>query len=123
MKNKLILIIGLLFLFNPLYSKRLAPKNVNSVVHNGKEYSINHSKIGTILVRDKNSNKEKIVSVYSIEYEPYLEKDVQDVYIESLKIINQSLHIQNERGVLYEMNLDTYEVKKIKKWVLILKKI
>ena len=115
MKTQIILSIGLMFLLNPLLSKRLEPKKVNSVLHNGKEYSINHSKIGTILVRDKDSKKEKIVTVYTIDYDPNLEKDVQDVFIKSIKIYNQSLLIQNERGVLYEMNLETYEVKKIGK--------
>ena len=56
-----------MFLLNPLLSKRLEPKKVNSVLHNGKEYSINHFKIGTILVRDKDSKKEKIVTVYKID--------------------------------------------------------
>ncbi len=115
MKNRFILSIGLMLLLNPLLSKRLEPTKVNSVLHNGKEYSINHSKIGTILVRDKDSKKEKIVTVYTIDYDPNLEKDIQDVFIKSIKIYNQSLLIQNERGVLYEMNLETYEVKKIGK--------
>jgi hypothetical protein len=115
MKNRFILSIGLMLILNPLLSKRLEPTKVNSVLHNGKEYSINHSKIGTVLVREKNSKKEKIVTVYTIDYDPNLEKDIQDVFIKSIKIYNQSLLIQNERGVLYEMNLETYEVKKIGK--------
>ena len=114
MKTQIILSIGLMFLLNPLLSKRLEPKKVNSVLHNGKEYSINHSKIGTILVRDKESKKEKIVTVYTIDYDPNLEKDVQDVFIKSIKIYNNYLLIQNESDSIYKMDLETNEIMKIK---------
>ena len=114
MKTQIILSIGLMFLLNPLLSKRLEPKKVNSVLHNGKEYSINHSKIGTILVRDKDSKKEKIVTVYKIDYDPNLEKDVQDVFIKSIKIYNNYLLIQNESDSIYKMDLETNEIMKIK---------
>jgi hypothetical protein len=114
MKTQIILIFGLMFLLNPLLSKRLEPKKVNSVLHNGKEYSINHSKIGTILVRDKDSKKEKIVTVYTIDYDPNLEKDVQDVFIKSIKIYNNYLLIQNESDSIYKMDLETNEIMKIK---------
>jgi hypothetical protein len=99
---------------NPLLSKRLEPKKVNSVVHNGKEYSINHSKVGTILIRDKKSNTEKLVTVYTIDYDSNLEKDVQDVYIKSIKIYNNYLLIQNERDSTYKMELETNEILKVK---------
>ena len=114
MKNRFILFIGLMLLLNPLLSKRLEPTKVNSVLHNGKEYSINHSKIGTILVRDKESKKEKIVTVYTIDYDPNLEKDVQDVFIKSIKIYNNYLLIQNESDSIYKMDLETNEIMKIK---------
>jgi hypothetical protein len=114
MKTQIILSIGLMFLLNPLLSKRLEPKKVNSVLHNGKEYSINHSKIGTILVRDKDSKKEKIVTVYTIDYDPNLEKDVQDVFIKSILIYNNYLLIQNESDSIYKMDLETNEIMKIK---------
>ena len=114
MKTQIILSIGLMFLLNPLLSKRLEPKKVNSVLHNGKEYSINHSKIGTILVRDKDSKKEKIVTVYTIDYDPNLEKDVQDVFIKSIKIYNNYLLIQNESDSIYKMDFETNEIMKVK---------
>ncbi len=114
MKTQIILSIGLMFLLNPLLSKRLEPKKVNSVLHNGKEYSINHSKIGTILVRDKDSKKEKIVTVYKIDYDPNLEKDVQDVFIKSIKIYNNYLLIQNESDSIYKMDFETNEIMKVK---------
>ena len=103
-----------MFLLNPLLSKRLEPKKVNSVLHNGKEYSINHSKIGTILVRDKDSKKEKIVTVYKSDYDPNLEKDVQDVLIKSIKIYNNYLLIQNESDSIYKMDFETNEIMKVK---------
>jgi hypothetical protein len=45
-----------------------------------------------------------------------LEEDVQDVFISGLKLIadHNALEITNERGGLFELNLETLTVKTIK---------
>ncbi len=114
MRKYIVILFSLISLLNPLLSKRIAPKIINSVLHNGKEYSINHSKIGTILIRDINSNTEKLVTVYTIDYDLNLEKDVQDIFIKSIKIYNKYLLIQNENNLVYKMDLETNEIIRIK---------
>lgn len=110
---KKIFIVIFLFFALGIKAKRLAPKKINSVVHEGKEYIVNNSKPGTILIKDLNFKTSKEVTIYSIQYNPTLEKDVQDVFIKNIKLQDSSLYIKNEHNELYLLNLNTNGVTKI----------
>jgi hypothetical protein len=96
-----------------LQAKRVAPKKVQSIVYNNIEYSVDHSNIGYILIKDKNSNTIKNIKIYTIEYDNDLEKDVQDIFIINLKISNNNLLITNERNKVYRMDLSTYQITQL----------
>lgn len=50
------------------------------------------------------------VRVYSVAINPFLERDVQDVFITSLAVEDGSLIITNERGARFVLNLATRKV-------------
>jgi len=93
-----------------IHAKRGAPKKVQSIVYNNIEYSVDHSKIGYILITDKNSNTIKNLKIYNIDYNNDLEKDVQDIFIKNLKISNNYLIITNERNKVFKIDLITYTI-------------
>jgi hypothetical protein len=49
-------------------------------------------------------------TIYTIDYDEHVEKDVQDVFIVSMKIENDRLVVENERGGKYELDPKTGEV-------------
>jgi hypothetical protein len=108
-----ILFCFLLILSSGLPAKRLAPNQVSSVVHEGKKYSVDLSLPGTIQILDLTTKTSKTVTIYTVQYKPDLEKDVQDVFIKSMEIRDHSLLIKNERKEIYLLNLETNISKKI----------
>jgi hypothetical protein len=96
-----------------IQAKRVAPKKVQSIVHNNIEYSVDHSNIGSILIKDKSSNMTKNLKIYTIEYNKDLEKDVQDIFIKNLKISNNYLLITNESNKVFSMDLSTHQITQV----------
>jgi len=98
------------------HAKRLAPKEVPPVVHDGIQYVVIHfgafnktgQNGGYIEARDAKTKK-KIwgLQVYETEYDKNLEGDVQDVFITSLKIDKDKkiLIVENESGKVYHVDI------------------
>jgi hypothetical protein len=109
--KKLVLIL-LLTLASSALAKRGAPVEVKSVTHEGIQYTV-PLKLGVIEAKDIKSDKALWKKrIYKISYIKNLEKDVQDVFIKSLKISNDKkmLIIINEDGNTYHLDLKTNEV-------------
>jgi hypothetical protein len=95
------------FLFCDLVvAKRMPPKNVKPLVYKGIVFIAPRQKMCYVEARDFKTNKkvwEK--KVYGIIYDPFLEKDVQDVFITSLGIEGNKLVVTDERGKIYRMEI------------------
>ncbi len=66
--------------------KRLAPKTVAPLVHNGIRFEA-PLRVGIVnVVDDKSERQLEQIVVYTITYDQRKEKDVQEVYINSLQI-------------------------------------
>ena len=100
---------------------RLPPKEVDAVVVDGVSYSVIHwgknrglsQNGGHIVATDLDSNKELwVLQVYTTEYDPEMEEDVQDVFIKSLAKVwfRNRLKVVNERGEKYIVDLETRQV-------------
>ena len=64
----------------------------------------------------KDSKIKKTISIYSIQYNPFLEKDVQWIFIKETELIdNDTIRIYNENDEVFDLELINYKVKKIKK--------
>jgi hypothetical protein len=112
--NLLVATLGIfgLLMANSAEAKRLAPKEVEPVVYNGVKYIAPHwgyeygwkQNGGYIQAWDiKTGKKLWEKRVYEIKYDPWLEKDVQDVFITSLSIEDGKLVVINEEGRKYKI--------------------
>jgi hypothetical protein len=110
--RKLGFLIIVIICFFPLstFAKRLAPKPVSPVIWNGVEYR----------ARDMNfveavniTSQQRLwrTRVYFVRYVPFLETDVQDIFITSLTVQNGKLLVTNEAGKSYWLNLTTGHVE------------
>jgi hypothetical protein len=101
--------------------KRAAPKAVNSVTFNGVRYEAFHGgrarglsqNGGFIIATDVATNKElQVIKIYSIEYDPNEETDVQDIYIKNIQLYDDKrfLKITDERNRNFLLDLKTREV-------------
>ena len=94
-------------------AKRSAPKDVPSVTSGKIEYRAPKGQMGCI---EAWQGKDLIWrrQVYVVKYDIDLERDVQDVFIQKISLKGDILTIKNERGSVYELNLDTLAVKVVK---------
>ncbi|MBU0687551.1 MAG: PQQ-like beta-propeller repeat protein [Candidatus Margulisbacteria bacterium] len=114
MKNlsKLLILIVIPFLtlsfYNGVQAKRMAPQEVEPVIHNGVKYSAPHEKMGYVVARDQSTGKKLWErKVYSVVIDPNLETDVQQVFITDLNFEDGKLMAVNEEGNQYEIDIAT----------------
>lgn len=92
-------------------AKRSAPRAVPPVVLGRVRYSAPHTAMGTIVAEDAGTDSVLWTqAIYTVAFEPGLERDVQDVYIDSLRAENGLLLIRNEDGAWFSLDPGTREV-------------
>jgi hypothetical protein len=97
------------------HAKRVAPTPVPPVTIGSTKYSAPSDKMGHVVATDTSNGKELWrVRIYSVLINPFLERDVQDVFITSLVISGGTLLIENERGDKYTLDVNTRRVAKRK---------
>lgn len=125
MKNKLIITVMLTALFltatSTVLAKRAAPNEVKPITVGQIEYRAPMptaaGQMGYVEAWDTSKEHDRLLwrrQIYAIEYDSNLERDVQDVFITSMKLKDNVLLITNERDSEYELDLKTLEVKVIK---------
>jgi hypothetical protein len=96
------------------YAKRAMPKEVAPVTFKGITYRAILTPAGLVeAYRGSGSQPVWTKQIYVTRYDMDLERDVQDVFIASLKVTDQGLVVSTEDGN-YILNLTTLEVKPIK---------
>lgn len=104
-----------MFCVSTAFAKRGAPANVAPVASGDLEYRAPHGQMGCVEAWDTKHNK--LIwrrQIYVIKLQPDLERDVQDVYITSLKLEGKSLLVKNERSSEYKLDLETLQVTVVK---------
>jgi hypothetical protein len=97
-----------------LFGKRLPPKPVSPVTHDGFEYSVGgDGKVGFIVATDIAGGKELwTLRVFRIHTHWWKgEEDSQWVFISDLKLDKNALLIRDERSRCYHLDLSTKRVK------------
>ena len=95
----------------PGLAKRGAPADVAPVLAKGLEFSAPHDAMGFVVAKGISSGKELWrVRIYEARVNPALERDVQDVFITSLVVKDDTLLITNERGEKFTLDLKTRKV-------------
>lgn len=94
-------------------ASRGPPKKCEPLVHKGIRYEAPWGRMGYIEAYD---NKSEVLlwdlKVYSVDYVPELEQDVQARFITSLQIKHGRLHVVAEGNERYVVHLDTKEIRK-----------
>ncbi len=125
MKIRAILTIIIFSICANSFGKRVEPKKVEPLIHGDFVYIAPHfiniegtnQNGGYIEVLDAKSGvKLWGLLVYKTEYDPVLEKDIQDVFITSLSInfLGTKLTVTDELGRQYEINISDKSVTKTK---------
>jgi len=100
------------------WAKRLGPKPVTPVVHDGVKYLApnNNGREGRLEAR-KVDTGEKLwdAVIYAVKIDPNLEEDVQWVFITALEINGDKLHVTNGKNEEYTLDLKTRKVEKVDK--------
>ncbi len=121
MNRKRIAFISLLCIFtSSIYAKRLPPPEVeplskgNFIYKDAYTSSKNNSyDFGVIIIESTGDTKYRFsIPIYSVKIDKLLEYDVQWVFIKSMEFKNDEIiTIVNERNQIFELNINTYEVK------------
>lgn len=101
-----------LLLVSVAFAKRAAPAIVAPVKVGGIEYRAPHGQMGCVEAWDVEQGE--LIwrrQVYVVKYAVGLERDVQDVFIRSMEIKDNSLIVKNERQSEYRLDLDSLEVE------------
>ena len=108
MKKPFLILVLIFFYSSPVGAKRAAPINVPAVIHGQIEYTAPHSKMGYVEAWDLSSGKMLWDhQVYKVRYIPFLETDVQDIFITGLKIKNGKLIKSNEKQKTFSLDLSS----------------
>lgn len=95
------------------HHKRATPKEVKPLVIGNIEYSAPTSEMGFIVASDVSSkNVLWKKQVYEVKIDTNLERDVQDVFIDSLWQDGVNIMIQNEDGGIFILNPTSKSVLK-----------
>jgi hypothetical protein len=110
--------VVLILLLLPLDSwpKRLPPKPVPPVVSNGVKYeTAGNGRDEYVVASDANNGQEMWrVQVFHNRIKPWLETDVQEIYISKLELKGELLLIEDEASRCYQVDLKTKKVRKTK---------
>ena len=123
MRTKLLVSIIVIIFSNISWAKRLAPVSVEPVTAGDTVYTAprkslldTEQKGGFIEALDAKSGTQKwSVQVYKTNYDPELERDVQDVFIRQIEInfFNTVLTVTDELGRVFEVQIDGKQIKQI----------
>lgn len=116
MKFKFLIIFISFFSCLVTNSKRIAPKLVKPVIHNGLKYEVPHWSSGNMkhnggyirVINAKDNIPICTKEVYENNYNPELESDVQDRFITSIKVVGKNLVIHSETSALIEKSLENF---------------
>ena len=95
-------------------AKRAVPNAVTPVVVGKVRFSAPYSLMGHIVADDiETGNKLWDKQIYQVKYKEQLERDVQDVFIDSIVVKCDYLYIHNELDQTFKMSLIDFNVTKL----------
>jgi len=111
----IVLVIALALLPIASMGKRTAPKPVPPVTQNGIRYSApnDNGRVALVIASDaKTGNELWRLTIFETKIAPFLEEDVQWVFITRLAFKENSLLVQDEKSRCYKIDLTTRQVVK-----------
>jgi hypothetical protein len=108
------MLVASLLTASTLNAKRLEPKLVPPVIFNGVQYSAEgHGRDAFVTAKDI-GNEDVLwrTKIFRSRIKPWLEEDVQWVFITALKLQGTSLHIRDEKSRCYSLDLKTKRARR-----------
>ena len=95
-------------------AKRVAPKPVPPVIANGIRYTVDRDGPDQYVVAQDPATDQVLwkVRVFHTRIDPFKEEDNQWVFIDELKLMNNTLFVKDEKSRCYSIDLSTHAVKK-----------
>ena len=98
-----------------VHAKRSAPKPVAPVFYKKLKITAPLSREAFVVAHDAKTGEFRWKKqIYKVRYFPFLEKDIQEIYITRLQIEGDSLIITDEKKRRFQLNLDTLKVIRLK---------
>jgi hypothetical protein len=109
-----LIVVAVFSIPSGLSAKRLEPKPVKPVVSANIEYSADgDGRTGYVVATQVATGKELWrVKIFHIHVKPWLEEDVQWVFISDLKLLDNTLLVRDEKSRCYRVDLATRHVHK-----------
>jgi hypothetical protein len=110
MTRTLLIVFPMLALTCLAAAKRIPPRTVEPVIHEGIRYVApnDDGRRGYIEARDVKTNKKLWeLTVFANHIDPKLEEDIQWVFIKALSVQDDMLMVTSERGRTYQVDLKT----------------
>jgi|SRR6266849_5619501 len=97
-----------------LSAKRVPPPHVSPVVYQNVKYSAEgDGRIGQVVAVDVETGKELWkTEMFRVQLKPLLEEDVQWVFIDDLKLLDNALSVRDEKSRCYRLDLATRKARK-----------
>ena len=115
--KKLLVFSLLLAIIVPLevWAKRVAPQPVKPIFGDAyKIEAIGTGSSGKVKIAKKCKCPPKIFTIYEINYQKSIERDVQRLYITKLEIHKDLLIVKTEKGGIFSCSITTGKVKLLK---------
>ena len=116
-KLRILLFVIFLAIFLPLElcAKRAAPQPVKPIFwYKYKIEAAGNDNCGKVKIAKRCTCPPKIFTIYEINYQKSLERDVQRLYITKLEIHKDLLIVKTEKGGIFSCDIDSCKVKLIK---------
>ena len=104
-----------IFLQLELCAKRAAPQPVKPIFWDEYKFeAAGNDNCGKVKIAKRCKCPPKIFTIYEINYQKSLERDVQRLYITKLEINNGLLLVKTEKGGIFSCHITTGKVKLLK---------
>ena len=99
---------------NYLSAKRVPPPNVSPVIYKNVKYSAEgEGRTGSVVAVDVETGKELWrTEIFHVQLKPLLEEDVQWIFIDDLRLLNNALSVRDEKSRCYRLDLATRRAQK-----------
>src|SRR5450631_2033003 len=110
----ILVVIALVAIPLNLSAKRVAPQPVNPVVSGNIRYSAQgDGRTGYVVASEATTGKEVWrVEIFHIHLQPWLEEDNQWIFINDLKLLDNTLLVRDEKSRCYRVDLTTKHLKR-----------
>ena len=116
-KLRILLFVIFLAIFLPLElcAKRAEPQPVKPIFWDAYKIEVaGNDNCGKVKIAKRCKCPPKIFTIYEINYQKSIERDVQRLYITKLEIHKDLLIVKTEKGGIFSCDIDSCKVKFIK---------